>query len=130
MSLFTNGFNVYLDPLVQVDGATSISIVSLVDVEVGSFSSKKYVSTPWRKQTKTTIKGAHSLENPSCSKLDFSHPSLVVAVVVAVTAALPSLALRRCRPASCAAKLTPRLAAWLPAGPTGRPCPAFINVRL
>ena len=46
MSLFTNGFNVYLDPLVQVDGATSISIVSLVDVEVGSFSPYIFVPTP------------------------------------------------------------------------------------
>ena len=40
------GFNVYLDPLVQVDGATSISIISLVDVGVESFSPYIYILTP------------------------------------------------------------------------------------
>ena len=35
-----------------------------------------YMPTPWAKYTKTTIRGAPSLGNPSCSKLDFSHPSL------------------------------------------------------
>ena len=78
------GFNVYLGPLVQVDGATSISTVSLVDVEVGSFSPYIFVPTPWTKHTKTNVRRAPSLKNPSCSKLDFSPPSL------AVVAALPS----------------------------------------
>ena len=39
------GFNVYLGPLVQVDGATSISTVSLVDVEVENFSPYIFVPT-------------------------------------------------------------------------------------
>jgi len=39
-------FNDYLDPLVQADGATSISTISLVDVDVGSFSSYIYLTTP------------------------------------------------------------------------------------
>ena len=73
------GFNDYLDPLVNVEGATSISTILLVDVDVGSFSPNKYVSTPWAKHTKTTVRGASSLGNPSCSKLYFSHPSLAVA---------------------------------------------------
>ena len=70
-----------------MEGATSISIILLVDVDVGSFSSNKYVPTPWAKHTKITVRGAASLGNPSCSKLEFSPPS--VAVVVAVAAALP-----------------------------------------
>ena len=69
------GFNVYLGPLVQVDGATSISTVSLVDVEVGSFSPYIFVPTPWAKHTKTTVRIAPSLGNSSCNKLDFSPPS-------------------------------------------------------
>ena len=64
----------------QADGATSISTISLVDVDVGSFSSYIYLPTPWAKHTKTTVRGAPSLENPSCSKLDFSPPSLAAAV--------------------------------------------------
>ena len=64
-------FNDYLGPLVNVEGATSISIILLVDVDVGTFSPYKYVPTPRAKHTKTTIRGAPSLENPSCSKLDF-----------------------------------------------------------
>ena len=92
------GFNVYLGPLVQVNGATSISTISLVDVDVGSFSPYKYVLTLWAKHTKTTVWGAPSLGNPSCSKLDFSHPSLAVAVAVAAT--LPSPALCRHQSAS------------------------------
>jgi len=64
------GFNVYLAPLVQVDGATLISTISLVDVEVESFSPYIYVPTPWAKHTKTTVWRAPSLKNPSCSKLD------------------------------------------------------------
>ena len=78
------GFNNYLGPLVNVEGATSISTILLVDVDVGSFSPYKYVPTPWAKHTKTTIRGAPSLGNPTCSKLDFS-PSLAVAVAVAAT---------------------------------------------
>ena len=79
-------FNDYLGLLVNVEGATSISTILLVDVDVGSFSPYKYVPTPWAKNTKTTIRGAPSLGNPSCSKLVFS-PSQ--AVVVTVVAALP-----------------------------------------
>ena len=66
-------FNDYLGPLVNVEGATSINTILLVDVDVESFSPYKYVPTSWVKHTKTTIRGAPSLENPSCSKSDFSH---------------------------------------------------------
>ena len=83
------GCNDCLDPLVNVEGVTSISTISLVDVDVGSFSSYIYQPTPWAKHTKTTIWGAPSLGNPSCSKLYFSPLSLAVAVV----AALPSSAI-------------------------------------
>ena len=79
------GFNDYLGPLVNVEGATSISTILLVDVDVGSFSPYKYVTTPWAKHTKTTVRGAPSLGNPSCSKLDFSP----LDVTVTVAAALP-----------------------------------------
>ena len=72
----------------QVDGATSISTILLVDVDVGSFSPYIHIPTHWAKHTKTTVRGAPSLGNLSYSKLDFSPPSL--AVVVAVAAALPS----------------------------------------
>ena len=82
-------FNDYLGPLVNVEGVTSISTISLVDVDVGSFSSYIYQPTPWAKHTKTTVRGAPSLGNPSCSKLYFS-PPLAAAVVAAVAAALPS----------------------------------------
>ena len=82
------GFNDYLGPLVNMEGATSISTILLVDVDVESFSSNKYVPIPWAKHTKTTVREAPSLGNPSCSKSDFSPPSLPVAIVVA--AALPS----------------------------------------
>ena len=87
MHLFTNGFNDYLGPLVNLEGATSISTILLVDIDVGSFSLYKYIPTPWAEHTKTIIRGAPSLENPSCSKLDFSPHSLAVA------AALPSPAI-------------------------------------
>ena len=70
------GFNNYLGPLVNVEGATSISIILLVDVDVGSFSPYKYVPKPSAKHIKTTVRGTPSLGNPSCSKLDFSPPSL------------------------------------------------------
>ena len=90
------GFNDYLGPLVNMEGATSISTILLVDVDVVSFLPYKYVPTPWAKHIKTTIRGASSLGNPSCSKLDFSPPSLVVAVAVALPDAvdLPSTARR------------------------------------
>ena len=104
------GFNI-----VQVDGATSISIISLVDVEVESFSSYISVPTLWAKHTKITVRGAPSLRNSSCSKLDFSYPSLVVAVAVAVAAMLPSLALRLCRPA-CRALPSYHCTSLLPTG--------------
>ena len=71
------GFNDYLGILVEVDGATSISTILLVDVKVGSFHPYIYIPIPWAKHTKTTIRGAPSLRNSSCSKLDFSPPSLV-----------------------------------------------------
>ena len=80
------GFNDYLGPLVNVEGATSISTILLVDVDVGSFSPYKYVSTLWAKHTKTNVRGAPSLGNPSCSKLDFSPP-----LSVTVAAALPNV---------------------------------------
>ena len=81
------GFNDCLGPLVQADGATSISTISLVDGDVGSFSPYIYLPTPWAKHTKTTVWGAPSLGNPSCSKLYFSPLSLAVAVAVAVVVA-------------------------------------------
>ena len=82
------GFNVYLGPLVNVEGVTSISTISLVDVDVESFSFYIYQPTPWGKHTKTTIWGAPSLGNPSCSKLYFSPLSVAVAVAVAAIAGL------------------------------------------
>ena len=57
-------FNVYLDPLVQTDGATSIITISLVDGDVGSFSPYIYQPTPWATHTKATIRGAPSLGIP------------------------------------------------------------------
>ena len=98
------GFNDYLGQLVNMVGATSISTILLVDVDVRSFSPYIYLPTPWAKHTKTTVWGAPSLGNPSCSKLDSSHPSLTVAVAVA--AALPSLA-PRCPARHCAAASRP-----------------------
>jgi hypothetical protein len=49
------GLNVDLDLLVEVDGATSISTILLVDVKVESFPPYKYVPTSWAKHTKTTV---------------------------------------------------------------------------
>jgi hypothetical protein len=49
------GLNDYLGLLVEVDGATSISTVSLVDMEVENFSPYIYVSASWVKHTKTTV---------------------------------------------------------------------------
>jgi hypothetical protein len=62
---------------VEVDGATSINTILLVDVKVESFPPYKYIPTPWAKHTKTTVRGAPSLGNLSCSKLDISPPSCV-----------------------------------------------------
>ena len=52
------GFNNNLGLLVNMVGATSIITILLVDIDVGSFASNKYVPTPWAKHTKTTVKGA------------------------------------------------------------------------
>ena len=52
------GVNDYLGPLVNMEGATSISTIFLVDIDVGSFSPYKYVPTPWAKHTKTIVRGA------------------------------------------------------------------------
>ena len=65
------GFNDYLDPLVNVEGAISISTILLVDVEVGSFSPYIYVPTPWAKHTKTTVRGAPSLGIPDVVNYNF-----------------------------------------------------------
>jgi hypothetical protein len=62
---------------VEVDGVTSISTILLVDVKVESFPPYKYVPTLWTKHTKTTVRGAPSLGNLSCSKLNISPPSCV-----------------------------------------------------
>jgi hypothetical protein len=61
-----------------VDGATSISTILLVDVEVESFPRCIYVATSWAKHTKTTVRGAPSLGNLLYSKLNISPPSRVV----------------------------------------------------
>jgi hypothetical protein len=83
------GLNDYLGLLAEVDDATSISTISLVDMEVQSFSLYIYVPTPWAKHTKTTVRGTPSLGNLSCSKLYFSPLSL--AVVVAATLPSPTI---------------------------------------
>ena len=50
------GFNDYLGPLVNVEGATSISTILLVDVKVGDFSPYIYVPILLGKDTlETTI---------------------------------------------------------------------------
>ena len=78
-------FNDYLDQSVNVEGTTSISIILLADVKVESFPPYIYVPISWAKHTKTTVKKIPSLKNFSCGKLYFSHVSLAVAVVAAVT---------------------------------------------
>jgi hypothetical protein len=55
-----------------VDGATSISTISLVDMEVESFPPYIYVPIPWVKAHQNYRRGAPSLGNLSCSKLEFS----------------------------------------------------------
>ena len=95
------GFYDYLGPLVNVEGATSISTILLVDVDVGSFSPYKYVSIPWTKHTKTTVRGTPSLDNLSCSKLYFSPLSLAVAVVVAAALSVPPPSRPLCQAPRC-----------------------------
>jgi hypothetical protein len=55
--------NDYLGLLAEVDGATSISTISLVDVEVESFPPYIYVPTPWVKEHQNYRRGAPSLVN-------------------------------------------------------------------
>jgi hypothetical protein len=50
------GLNVYLGLLAEVDGATSISTISLLDMEVKSFSLYIYEPTLWAKHLKTTVR--------------------------------------------------------------------------
>jgi hypothetical protein len=57
-----------------MEGATSISTVSLVDVGVGSFPLYIYVPTSWVKAHQNYRGGDPNLENLSCSKLDISPP--------------------------------------------------------
>ena len=78
------GFNVYLGPLVQVDGATSISTILLADVDVGVFRLTNMYQ-PLEQSTRTNIRRAPSLVNPSCSKFDFS-PPLTIAATLPVAA--------------------------------------------
>ena len=40
------GLNIYLGPLVKVEGTTSISTILLIDADVESFSPYIYVLTP------------------------------------------------------------------------------------
>ena len=89
------GFNNYLGLLVNMEGAILISTILLVDVDVGNFSPYIFLSTPWTKHTKTTVRGAPSLENLSCSKLDFSPPLAVVVTVALPDAVDPPLNARR-----------------------------------
>jgi hypothetical protein len=49
------GLNDYLGLLAEVDIATSISTISLVDMEVESFPPYIYVATPWVKHPKSTV---------------------------------------------------------------------------
>jgi hypothetical protein len=60
-----------------VDGATSISTISLVDMEVKSFPPYIYVPIPWVKAHQNYRRGAPSLGNLSCSKLNISPSSFV-----------------------------------------------------
>ena len=66
-------FNDYLGPLVNMEGATSISIILLVDVDVGSFFLYIFVPIFWVKHIKTIIRKTPNLKNHSCSKFNFSH---------------------------------------------------------
>jgi hypothetical protein len=62
-------FNVYLGLLVEVDGATLISTILLVDVKMESFSSYKYVPTPWAKHTNLTEPSEIPLDTGSATVL-------------------------------------------------------------
>jgi hypothetical protein len=73
-----------------MEGATSISTISLVDMGVGSFSPYIYVPTPWVKAHQNYHGGAPSLRNLSCSKLYFSPLSLAVAATLPSPAILSS----------------------------------------
>jgi hypothetical protein len=53
-----------------MEGATSISIILLVDVKVESFPPYIYVPTPWVKAHQNYHGGSPSLENLSCCRLD------------------------------------------------------------
>ena len=86
------GFNDYLGPLVNVDGATSISTILLIDVDVGSSPLSIYIPISWAKHTKTIVRGAPSLRNSSCSTLDFSPPSLAAVCRSAAVLACSPLA--------------------------------------
>ena len=52
------GFNDYLGPLVNVKGATSISTIFLIDVDVRSSPPYIFVPAPCPKHTRTTVRGA------------------------------------------------------------------------
>jgi hypothetical protein len=56
------GLNDYLDLLAEVDGATSISTISLVDMAMESFPPYIYVPISWAKHTKDYHRGALSWE--------------------------------------------------------------------
>jgi hypothetical protein len=62
------GLNDYLGLLAEVDGATLISTISLVDMEVESFPPYIYIPIPWAKHTKIIVRGAHSSEIPRIVK--------------------------------------------------------------
>jgi hypothetical protein len=64
-----------------VEVATSITTILLVDVNVESSPTYKYVPTSWAKHTKTIVRWTSCLENLSCSKLDIFFPSHVAAKV-------------------------------------------------
>ena len=52
------GFNIYLGPLVKVEGATSISTILLIDIGTESFSPYIYILTPWTKHTNIYRRGS------------------------------------------------------------------------
>jgi hypothetical protein len=59
------GFNVYLGPLVEMEGAASIRTISLVDVDVESSYPYIYICTNLlAKHTTTTVRRAPGLEIP------------------------------------------------------------------
>jgi hypothetical protein len=78
------GFYNSLGLLVKVDGATSISTISLVDMEVESFPPYIYVPIPWVKAHQNYRGGAPSLGNLLCSKLDIFPPCVAAAAVYVV----------------------------------------------